>query len=87
MRVGSTNLTGHGFSRTIPPEEQTIHTDGVAILLVEQNVAMALRLATSGYLLETGRRIAEDADGQRLRTQVISGYLQQADMATKKEKT
>jgi len=55
--------------------------------LVEQNVAMALRLATSGYLLETGRRIAEDADGQRLRTQVISGYLQQADMATKKEKT
>jgi branched-chain amino acid transport system ATP-binding protein len=40
---------------------RAIHADGVAILLVEQNAAMALRLASRGYLLETGRCVAEDA--------------------------
>jgi branched-chain amino acid transport system ATP-binding protein len=39
---------------------RSIHADGVAILLVEQNAAMALRLATRGYLLETGACVAED---------------------------
>ena len=39
---------------------RAIHADGVAILLVEQNAAMALRLATRGYLLETGVCVAED---------------------------
>ena len=39
---------------------RSIHGDGVAILLVEQNAAMALRLASRGYLLETGRCVAED---------------------------
>ena len=39
---------------------RAIHADGVAILLVEQNAAMALRLASRGYLLETGSCIAED---------------------------
>ncbi len=39
---------------------RAIHADGVAILLVEQNAAMALRLATRGYLLETGMCVAED---------------------------
>jgi branched-chain amino acid transport system ATP-binding protein len=40
---------------------RSIHADGVAILLVEQNAAMALRLASRGYLLETGRCVAEDS--------------------------
>ena len=39
---------------------RAIHADGVAILLVEQNAAMAMRLASCGYLLETGSCIAED---------------------------
>jgi len=39
---------------------RAIHADGVAILLVEQNAAMALRLASRGYLLETGSCVAED---------------------------
>lgn len=39
---------------------RAIHADGVAILLVEQNAAMALRLASRGYLLETGVCVAED---------------------------
>jgi branched-chain amino acid transport system ATP-binding protein len=38
-----------------------IHAEGVAILLVEQNAAMALRLASRGYLLETGSCVAADA--------------------------
>jgi branched-chain amino acid transport system ATP-binding protein len=40
---------------------RSIHTDGVAILLVEQNAAMALRLASRGYLLESGGCVAEDS--------------------------
>ena len=39
---------------------RAIRADGVAILLVEQNAAMALRLASRGYLLETGSCVAED---------------------------
>lgn len=39
---------------------RAIHADGVAILLVEQNAAMALRLASRGYVLETGVCVAED---------------------------
>ena len=39
---------------------RAIHADGVAILLVEQNAAMALRLASRGYLMETGICVAED---------------------------
>jgi branched-chain amino acid transport system ATP-binding protein len=33
---------------------------GVTILLVEQNAAMALSVATRGYLLENGRVVLED---------------------------
>ncbi len=36
-----------------------INTEGVAVLLVEQNVAMALELARRGYVLDEGRIVAE----------------------------
>jgi len=36
-----------------------IHAEGVAVLLVEQNVAMALDLADNAYVLEEGRIVAE----------------------------
>ncbi len=34
---------------------QTINADGVTVLLVEQNAAMALAIAETGYVLESGR--------------------------------
>jgi branched-chain amino acid transport system ATP-binding protein len=36
-----------------------VHAAGTAVLLVEQNVAMALEIADCAYLLEEGRFIAE----------------------------
>ncbi len=38
-----------------------IHGDGVAVLLVEQNVAQALAIAARAYVLEQGRIVAEGA--------------------------
>jgi len=38
---------------------RTIDREGVAIQLVEHNATMALRLASRGYLLETGRAVLE----------------------------
>jgi branched-chain amino acid transport system ATP-binding protein len=40
---------------------RTINDDGVAILLVEQNVAMALDVANRAYVLEEGRIVADGA--------------------------
>ena len=37
-----------------------INEQGTTVLLVEQNAAQALRLATRGYVLETGRIVIED---------------------------
>jgi branched-chain amino acid transport system ATP-binding protein len=38
---------------------RTIYDEGVAILLVEQNVAKALDIANRVYVLEEGRFVAE----------------------------
>lgn len=45
-----------------------INAGGVAVLLVEQNVALALDIATRAYVLEEGRIVAEDTPAV-LRTQ------------------
>ena len=44
-----------------------INASGVAVLLVEQNVAMALEIAARAYVLEEGRIISEGAPEQLLR--------------------
>jgi len=46
------------LSREIFDVIRRINTDGVSVLLVEQNARRALALATRGYVLETGRLVA-----------------------------
>jgi branched-chain amino acid transport system ATP-binding protein len=41
-----------------------INASGVAVLLVEQNVALALELARRAYVLEQGRIVAQGSPGQ-----------------------
>jgi branched-chain amino acid transport system ATP-binding protein len=43
-----------------------INGGGVAVLLVEQNVAMALEVATRAYVLEEGRIVTEGVPGELL---------------------
>ena len=40
---------------------ESVNAEGIAVLLVEQNVAMALEIATRAYVLEEGRIAAEGA--------------------------
>jgi branched-chain amino acid transport system ATP-binding protein len=43
-----------------------LNREGLTILLVEQNARAALKLATRGYVLETGRMILSDAASKLL---------------------
>jgi branched-chain amino acid transport system ATP-binding protein len=53
-----------------------INSQGVSILLVEQNALMALSVATRGYVLETGRIVlADTADRLLHNPQVQKAYL------------
>ncbi len=53
-----------------------INTQGVTILLVEQNASMALAVATRGYLLENGRIVLEDSTARmRDHPRVKEAYL------------
>ena len=55
---------------------RAIHAEGVAILLVEQNVARALAIAVRAYVLEEGRVVAEGApDVLRAQTRIQEAYL------------
>lgn len=55
---------------------QTLHTDGVTILLVEQNATLALQYADRGYVLEAGRITLSGAASDLLRDeQVKKAYL------------
>ena len=54
---------------------RSLHRDGVAILLVEQNAHMALQIADRAYVLENGRIVlAGRADELRRREEVWSAY-------------
>jgi branched-chain amino acid transport system ATP-binding protein len=53
-----------------------LHRGGLTVLLVEQNVHLALELADRGYVLETGRVLLEDRASALLdNTQVKRAYL------------
>ena len=58
---------------------RTINRAGVAVLLVEQNVAMALEIATRAYVLEEGRIVAEGTPAMLLaQSQIRRTYLGEA---------
>jgi branched-chain amino acid transport system ATP-binding protein len=54
----------------------SLHRSGLTILLVEQRVDLALRLADRGYVMETGRIVLEDkADALLADERVREAYL------------
>jgi branched-chain amino acid transport system ATP-binding protein len=55
---------------------KTIHSRGTSILLVEQNVELALDVATRGYVLEAGRvTLAGTASKLHADPAVVAAYL------------
>ena len=55
---------------------KTLHTQGMTILLVEQNAQMALSVADRAYVLETGRVVMEGTGAELLTNErVRSAYL------------
>jgi len=59
---------------------ERIHGEGVAVLLVEQNVALALALASRAYVLEEGTIVACDTpDALRQQPHIRRAYLGIAD--------
>ncbi len=53
-----------------------INAQGTSVLLVEQNVAMAMQLASRAYVMEEGRIVAEGEAGELLsRPEIKKAYL------------
>jgi branched-chain amino acid transport system ATP-binding protein len=49
----------------------SISRQGTTILLVEQNARMALRVATRGYVMQSGRIVLHDAAAELLRSDLV----------------
>ena len=60
---------------------QRVNAEGVAVLLVEQNVAMALDIATRAYVLEQGRIVTEGAPDALMREPRLRAAYLGADAA------
>ena len=55
---------------------KALHNDGATILLVEQNAAAALSVANRGYVLETGKIVAEGTGAELMASPLIKkAYL------------
>jgi branched-chain amino acid transport system ATP-binding protein len=53
-----------------------VNQEGISVLLVEQNVSMALEIASRGYVLEEGRVVAEGVANELLNSpQIQKAYL------------
>jgi branched-chain amino acid transport system ATP-binding protein len=55
---------------------QDINSEGVTILLVEQNAHMALQIANRAYVLETGKIVASGFSKELIQSEAIrKAYL------------
>jgi branched-chain amino acid transport system ATP-binding protein len=64
------------MSQTIAKIIRAINKNNVSILLVEQNANLALTIADSGYVLETGKIVLEGNASELLRNEAVkSAYL------------
>jgi branched-chain amino acid transport system ATP-binding protein len=55
---------------------QSINREGTTVLLVEQNASMALSIAQTGYVIETGRVVLQDsAQNLIINPKVQEAYL------------
>ena len=53
-----------------------INADGLTIFLVEQNVRQALKIATHGYVIESGKIVLDGSGDQLLHDpKVLAAYL------------
>jgi branched-chain amino acid transport system ATP-binding protein len=50
---------------------KTLHAEGTTILLVEQNARMALKTASRGYVIQTGKVILEDDAKKLLENEMV----------------
>jgi branched-chain amino acid transport system ATP-binding protein len=70
--LGLSPMIAHDMFRAI----REVNAQGVAVLLVEQNVAMALELARRAYVLDEGRIAAEGEPRQLMsQPQIQKAYL------------
>jgi branched-chain amino acid transport system ATP-binding protein len=70
--LGLSPLIVHDMFATI----RRINAEGMSVLMVEQNVAMALRVSTRAYVLEEGRIVAEGEPDELLaRPEIQRAYL------------
>ena len=70
--IGLAPIMGHAVAEAIAE----LHRRGRSIILVEQNAAVALRLARWGYVMETGRIVLQgSADTLASDKSVIEAYL------------
>jgi branched-chain amino acid transport system ATP-binding protein len=57
-----------------------IHKSGVSVLLIEQNVALALSVAERAYVMEGGRTVGDGPSAELLaRPEIRAAYLGEAD--------
>ena len=45
-----------------------VNADGVTVLFIEQNVELALSIASRGYVLESGRTVVDGRSSELLRS-------------------
>ena len=59
---------------------QQIHSEGVAIFMVEQNANMALSIADRGWVLQTGKVVLDDnAEALLANPDLRASYLGETD--------